>query len=323
MAGNSHRHTKLVNYRQKPIRRRRTGSPFWLLIPICAVLAFVIALILGNTLGNIAESSMPGEASSSQPVTKLPEQNTHGPIQINACHVSLEGITDNTASEVRKQISSDASAVSMTLFSPSGYPYYHSEVTSSFNKYCGELTLKNVFKPVIEKELYSSVLFPSSALLNDDPSKSAVLNAYEASLASELYLAGADEIIIVYNGFGSNKTFIDGESSLNVIADYVSEMRRQADGLRIGIVLSVADLENEENTVIIEKICDTVDFCALDLTHFSSIENITETVNALSIDILRHEMRVLLSESGKTDEYLSAVDELLDKFGMNNRQFVK
>lgn len=318
MAGNSHRHTKLKKYtKRRP--SRRSGFRLWYIIPIAALLAFIVALILGNLLGEIASDTGKSESTPSGSGVTLPE--AQGSVSINASHVTLKGIYDNTAAEVRAQIPSGAEAVAMTLFDENGDPYYLSPTAASFGNKCGELTLKNVFRPISERGLYSTVLFPSSLLTNDDELKNAVIGAYEATLVSELYSAGANEIVVHFSSLGESDPVIT-EGFLSLMTDYVSAIRAGSDKLRIGITLTPADLKNRSNAAVVEGLCKLADVCALDLTSIESGDELTSTLLELSPDLLRHEMRLILTRDGKSEEFITAAEEVISRLGIVNVQYV-
>lgn len=319
MAGNSHKHTRLVNYGRKR-SQRRFSFRLWFIIPIAALLAFVAALILGNTLGEIA---VPGEGTqSTETQSKDSSYTPQGNKQIHGFFVSLRGVTYDTAGEVSRQIPDGALAVSMELFDSSGRPYYSSSVAEAFGKECGELTLKNAFKPIIEGGLYSSVLFPSSLLKTDDENKYAVISAYEATLAKELSIAGADEAVVYFSPLGSSGTELSTRS-FELMTDYIKAMRGQAEGLRIGIVLSVTDLKAFAGSAELERLCAAADFCAADLTGFTDTQKLTDTLVPLASTVLRHEMRLIVSANGKNEEYLSYQSELFHKLGAKNIQYAE
>lgn len=318
MARNSHRHTKLVNYGRKR-SSRSFAFRLWYIIPIAALLGFIAAVILGNTLGEMVgeTETLPPEAPAE---TSRPEVETVGTKQVNAVHVTLEGINDNTAFEVGRQIPDGADAVSMTLFDRAGTPYYHSDVATSFGKPCGELTLKNVFKPVKGGDLYASVIFPSTLLSVSDPNRNAVTAAYEATLIKELRLAGADEVVVCFAQPGTDGEPLSAEA-LKTVSEYIAAVRLQSEGLRIGVALSVKDVKTYAGTAALEELNRLADFCSVDLTAYGSVEKLTEDLLPLQVEVLRYEMRLMLSSRGKTEEYLTGEKALLEKLGMKSLQY--
>ena len=319
MAGRSHRHTRLVNYgRQKP--RRGFVFRLWYIIPIAAILAVITALILGNLLGEMVAADK--EPPSAETADKTTNSSPVDKKQIVADFVSLRGITYDTAGEVRKQIPDGATAVSMELFDRSGKPYYESAVAASFGKPCGELTLKNTFKPISEVGLYSSVLFPSTLLSVTDSNKYATTAAYEAMLARELHLAGADEILVCFSSLGMSGAAVK-QDLFSAITDYVALIKSQVNGLCVGITLTAADLNAYAGSAELEALCRSVDFCALDLTHLSDTQRLTEVLVSLAPTAMRQEMRLIISTEGKSEEYISDQSELLQKLGANNFQYAE
>ena len=318
MAGKSHKHTRLVNYGR---RRPPSGFSFklWFIIPIAALLAVIIAIILGNVLGEIATPSIESTPDNAVSLTPLPSR---GGKEINGAFVSLRGITYGTATEVGKQIPDGATAVSMELFDYSGRPFYESSVARSFGYPCGDLTLKNTFKPIEEKGIYSSVLFPSTLLSIADPNKYATTAAYEATLANELYLAGADEIVVYFSPIGTSGVAKPTEF-FGLAENYIMAMRMQSEGLRIGIVLSVSDLKTYAESGELEKLCAQADFCALDLTAFTDGDELASSLLPISSTAFSHEMRLVISSKGKSEEFITAQNELLKKLEAKNIQYAE
>ena len=321
MAGNfnSHKHKKFNRYTASTSARRRGFSPY-LIILLSAFAAIAVALLLGTFLGKLADSAPPidngGENTDGKEFPDL--LNTE---RINGVFVTLNGITDNTAQNVRSQIASGTTAVSLELFDEGGTPYYHSAISEAFGNKCGELTLSRVFEGVVAdgNALYSSVIFPSVALNNTDAAKQAVVNAYEAALAEELSRAGACDIIITPFKFGDGGYEISDDFAEKLLA-YVISMRALSPTLRIGIALPLQYLSDTDHSLLIEDIAKTVDFIALDLTSKTELEDFTHAISDASLNILRRDVRILLSEKGK-DELLS-LTSLLDKHSMSNYQVV-
>ena len=194
-------------------------------------------------------------------------------------------------------------------------------MASSFDNPCGELTLKNAFRPINENELYASVIFPSSLLSVSDQNRHPVISAYEATLISELRGAGADEIVVHFYKLGNDSAVISGEF-LTAMNSYVSAIRGQSSQLRIGITLTPTDLKDSSNAVTVQRLHQIADFCALDLTSIESIDELTRLLLELSPDILRHEMRLLITRDGRSVDFLNEVHSLLDRLGMKNIQYV-
>lgn len=319
MAGNSHKHTRLVSYGRKSARRA-PAFRLWLLIPIALCLAFALALILGNTLGELALPPREGETPSA-PAKDAPDLPSEGGKAVNAPFVSLRGIKSNTAAEISRQIPEGATAVSLELFDSTGSPYYYSEVAESFGRAHGELTLKNTFKPITESGLYSSVLFPSSLLSVTDSARLPSTAAYEASLACELLLAGADEITVFFSPLGSEGRSSD--LSFDLLTDYILSMRVWAGGLRVGIVLTVDDLKKYGGSAALEELSALADFCALDISGFTDPDALTATLLELSSTALRHGMRIIASESRKSEEFISVQTELFARLSIKNVQYAE
>ena len=315
---NSHKHTRLNRYTSAP-RKNRGFSPYWFIL-ISAVCALILALLLGNFLGELADTA-PNDDGSSDGGSEVKLPLPLDAQSIDGVFVTLNGISDSTTQNVRKQIPSGATAVSLQLFDGQGDPYYNSKIAASFGNKCGELTLSRVFDAFKNEEssLYSSVILPfSAALSNDDGTKQAVLNAYEGAIISELAEAGANDVIISVRITEDEPLYID-EVFLERLTQYVYTVRGLCPDLRIGFSLPLAYFSELQYSALTESMSKMFDFLVLDLTEFDAPESFEVAINAASVNILRRELRLLLLD--KDEEYNARILEILDKNGMKNRQF--
>ena len=321
----SHKHKKFNRYTANPTaRRKHRGSlSIWWIIPAFAIAAFVIAILLGSFLGDqVASAPETPAPSDTQPEqTPAPPENIVGGTTLDAVFVTLSGITGNTAYEVSSQIPKDATAVSFELFDANGVPHFESEIAISLGKPCGDLTLKNAFRPLLEAGIYSSVLFPSSALTGRNSTDQYMQNAYELSLIRELVETGANEILVYCTQFGkSNSAILLEEDFTERFIEYTNDIKRKFPSLRIGFVISASDLPDPAISEIISVISEYVDFLAADATAAKTVDELSDAIDPAAISILRYEMRILLG--GTTRSEFDGQVELLDKLGLKNRQSV-
>ena len=307
---NSHRHQRLNRYTgDVSKRRKRTSVGLWWIIPLSALIALLLALVLGNCLGSQvdppAESSSPKNEES---VPSLPPPISAEADSIDGIFVGLEGIYDNTYAEVSAQIPDGTKAISLSMFCSNGAPLYYSEVAEECDKPSGELTLKNIFKYTKENGIYVSVPFPSEALEGSDSPTSSITAAYEAELIKELYEAGANEVIIKCS-YGS----LDEDFILR-IAGYITDLKRKVPEITVGFMIST---EDASKTAEIDGICDYADSCAVDMSAAESGEEILSLTEPLLTNLLRYKMRICIS-GGELDSKYAALDEL----GIKNRQVV-
>ena len=321
----SHKHKKFNRYTANPSARRgrkKTPLAFWL-VPAFALAAFAIAILLGSFLGEQVPpaTEAPQTTEPAPKPTLPPPENIIGGETVEAVFVTLRGITGNTAAEVSAQIPNGATAVSLSLFDENGTPYFSSEIALTLGKPCGELTLKNTFKPILENRLYSSVLFPSSALTGRNSTDRYMQNAYELSLIRELVEAGADEILIYCTSFGNSISSILSEEDFpDRFIEYTGDVKRKFPDLKLGFALSITDASNPDLAESIRTIAQYVDFLAADATSFSSADELSDAINVSAVSIMRYEMRILLGGISKTD--FEEQCALLDKLGIKNRQTV-
>ena len=315
MANKTHRHTRLNRYTRATSKRKKSFSPYWFIL-LSAILALIAALILGNVLGELVTDA-PQEDQNDD--TLSPPASLLETSRIQGVFVTLKGINDNTAYNVKIQIPSGSTAVSLSLFDEAGDPYYFSAVADSFGNKCGDLTLSRVFEGLSTEQglLYASVVLPPSrALANTDKAKQSVLNAYEAAIIEELYSAGAKDVIIT----ASNEVEV-GEEFFEKLIAYVAAVKALSPDLRVGISLGVEYYANVELAADVERLSNICDFLALDLTEISDLAELEASLNEASVNILRRSLRLLLSYNNA--KYADSVIEILNGYSMSNWQFAK
>lgn len=308
---NSHRHRKFNRYTGDVSKRRRRRSiGLWWIIPLAALAAFILALLLGRFLGSqVDEIPETTGQPSSDASPSLPPAISEEIESIDAIFVTLEGVYDYTYDAVSNQIPEGTSAISLHMFYSNGAPIYKSEVAEDCGKPSGELTLKNIFKYPLENGIYVSVPFPSSALSSEDTPASSITSAYEAELIKELALAGADEILIKCKYDALDSDFILR------IANYITLVKLSAPDIHVGFIISTDDVKS---TQTIDSVCRYADFCAVDMSGMENAEDMASFIESELTNILRYNMRVLIK--GNTPEAYA----LLDSLGIKNRQvFVK
>ena len=209
----------------------------------------------------------------------------------------------------------------MILFDANGDPYYRSEIAEAFGNKCGELTLQRVFDALTlgERTLYSSVIFPSAALNNEESAKQAVINAYEAALIEELSEVGARDVVITPFVLGDSKYEID-EAFVSKLEGYVVSIRSLSPELRIGLALPLEYLADTKYSTLVEELSQRVDFLSLDLTAYTELDSFSDAISAASLNVLRREIRLLLCQT--SEEEILTLTTLLDKYSMTNYQVV-
>ena len=309
----SHKHRKFNYYTgETSTRRRKKGFSLWWIIPISAIAAFILALLLGRFLG--AQVDTPTESSGTETVdTSLDLPPVSKKVEsIDGIFVTLEGIFDYTYDAISRQIPEGTSAISLSMFYSNRSPIYKSEVAEDCGKPSGELTLKNVFRYPQENGIYVSVPFPSDALASTSGPASSMTATYEIELIKELFEAGANEIIIK-----CSYESLESEDLLSHIASYVSSLKREVPEINVGFMISSEDVTKTES---IDFICKYADFCAVDMSSAKDGESIISIAEPAIINILRYNMRILISGGGSDSVSVKLL--ALDSLGITNRQII-
>ena len=306
----SHKRVKFSRYSGSisKKKRKRVSIGLWWLIPASALLAFILALLLGNCLGRIADAAP--EPSSPSLEESAPEELPPflaGAKELDGVFVTLSHITDNTYAKVSEQIPEGTKAISLMMFD-GVTPRYYSEAAKEMGWMTGDLTLKNIFRYPNENDVYVSVSYPSRILGN-----SLYLNIssehIEVPMIKELCDAGADEVIIGRCEGTLNDAFIAQ------LIEYVAGIKAELPDIAVGFTISTAEAQN---TAMVDRLCRYVDFCAVDMSAAADGESLASLVNPLITNVLRYKMRVLISDGGTLDnKYV-----ILNSFGIKNRQVV-
>ncbi len=312
----SHKHKKFSRYTgDAHTRRSRRGAfQLWFLIPICAVAAFLLTLILGSILGSVADTpdlSEPTGSASTSPTRPPAIAVTID--EIDAIFVGLEGIYDNTYAEVSKQIPDGTKAISLSMFAEDGTPLYKSPVAIESDNPCGELTLKNIFRYSNENGIYTSVPFPSKSLSISKGLSASYAAAYEIEMIRELSEAGASEIIIK-----CDTSDLSDEDFVARAVEYICDIQIKVPEINVGFMISAQNASSYDTKAAIDAICDYADFCAADMTSAKDAEELIALTDASIVNILRYKMRVLIRYG--SEEEVNSIYSALDSFGIKNRQ---
>lgn len=235
-----------------------------IIVLTCVVLSFLFAIILGNILGDRAETSL-GSAPSvgGQESTTLPNVNKVPPnISLNAYFVDISNVSPDTSislsvhTEVPRK---SGNALYFELQGSSGKLLYTSELAKELGFNCSDnlklSRLNNHFQYYAD---HTVGLFKSDFSATDSASKRVKTQNNEILLLSE-WADGAFEQIVV--------EFDDTIDRNNVVyyQTYLINLKLACEGVSIGIKIPISLLSSADNAGVVASLMSAADFYLTEL----------------------------------------------------------
>lgn len=295
-------------------RKYRSQSPEgWLRLRVAliwtgaAVGALLLALIIGNILGNSADA-MPGGGAGG--ATELYKYKAGDSAPVDAYYLGLSGQNDETFAASVELLPAGVKAVSLCLKS-GAYPNYRSEVCFALTgSYGGELDLKNAVSALKRKGLFVSCFFDSTVAGAAEGYALSAATEYEAALILEVLSAGADEVVLT--GLSAER---EGMARVSQVCRRVRETVKEA---KLGAAVSYGSLSTCENVgYVIDTYLSFADVFCLDV----SVGGEENAVSSLEYYFKNYPIRLLISDSGSDDRAAKALK--LRELGIQNIQSVR
>lgn len=295
-------------------RKRKTKKI--IIISISAVLIlFVIFMASGLFLSEkVRENTFTSSTNTSG--GRVPESEQVAP-SVNAYPLAL--LEDGSSFSSRfSAVADTASEVCVSLNSPQGELLFRSSVASYFS----DVTVKSDASALSgytdtlrDYEIYSTALLyvksPTSTELVSD-----VYSSIWSSIACEAIRAGINDVLLI------SDAAVEDVNKLCALADNIHLTEENA---IIGITVPQQVLEDENYVELINTLAKSFDYLAINTTELSVsedstlLDSIESTIKDLQLQIMYHNMRVLLPNGASTEEQATFI-ELLAKYNINNWQ---
>lgn len=297
-------------------KRRRYGPsnspPRPWLLPLliwsgAAVAAVMIALIVGNTLGKVADGIGNGGIPADPQIYTY---TTSDVAPIDAYPIQVKGQSNETFSRLIEGLAPGVDSVSLYL-SESGVPLYCSEVYCAISgTYGGQLALDEAFSTLHGKGLYVSCCLTLREFYTDDTYGNDVLRAYAAALICEVLDAGADEVVLI--------DMPTDRKSMAMISEICATVRGSIEDARLGCAVAYGEFCAAENPgYVIETYSSFADIFCLDI---GTVDPAT-AVESTAYYFRSYPVRVLFTDAGNGERAVKV--SALSAVGISNVQSVK
>lgn len=275
-----------------------------------ALFAVILALVIGNALGDEAER-LNGYGDGAAP--EIYEYDGENVAPVNAPMLELRGATNDSFAAAVDALTGKTEAVSLVL-RESGAPNYRSEIAKAVTGTAGgSAELEECVSRLVAKGIYVSgcfyVAFDSAA------SKSARDAAveYEAALICEAARAGVDEILLM-----GIPTDSEGIATLSELCKRVREKEPE---LILGAAVSYTGFKDGNAAALLESLTRFADFCAIDTVGaLASGTNAAAFAQSVLYYFERYPLRLLIEDLGAADR--EAQTKALAALGIYNVQSV-
>ncbi len=270
-----------------------------------AVLAIVIALAIGNVLGDAASDKDPYDFS----VYKYSGDDIP---PIDAWQISLSGQTPEGLESTINSLPSSATAVSLYLRNEGGAPAYSSDVyTAVTGKASGSMSLKDSVDLLHQNGYYVSGCFDIGAPKLAGTVGCEALADFETSLLCEALESGIDELILL--GLPSE------QAGISVASSMFQNVRKEHNDAVLGAGINYQIMLSETGAGALMGYSEFADFCAVDTAgakKFSS--SAAQIAKSLAYVFETYPVRLLFEFSNDADRQAQA--ETLFQLGITNIQ---
>lgn len=277
--------------------RRRSGGTGQNMRPITVVLiCLAAAILLTLTVGNLLKIWLDDETYRDMTEGILPPPAQQGTPEPNgiAINAPLWRVGD------RVDPLPGSAAVSVPINSSDGTMLYTSDVVRYFGLSSAEgaSELTRAMQALSLSIPYASGVFYSKALSYELADLRYAATVREAAILREFYHAGASELVI--RGLPLETATVDE------VREYISAIRIDAQGFRVGIAVPISVAESEAGWRILATLSGIADFFVLDVTGAALAEDVDEYGNSASANELlgrsnyylsQYQMRLMASDA--------------------------
>lgn len=284
-------------------------NPTPIIVIACVLLSFILAMLLGNYLGDKAEQSANTTTTVPDSSNLTPPTSERRPISdgILAYYVDMSGAhPDNSLSLQTSSARESGNALYIELIGD-GELIYTSEKALELGFDCNEnLELKRLGNHFAYYNDFAICHLLSEFSSTLGAEKRAAVLANESILLCEATESVFSQVIIEFDEVITRD---------NIVAyqHYLLGVKLACEGVPIGINLSLDFLANANNAGVIDSLMDIADFFAVDLSDVAE-SDLDSRLSPLAYILARHQNVVYLSP----DEFLEGKMSVLDSKGIKN-----
>lgn len=273
-----------------------------------AALAIIIALVIGNALGDRA-ALLGGTSSFAPPIYEY-EGETVQPV--DAWHVSLSGQTVESITSAIESLPRSVSSVSLYLRSGEKAPEYYSPVYAAVTgRLSAGVSLPEVVDLMHSKGLYIIGCFDLNSAHLAGSSAGSALASFETALLCEAAESGIDELIIT--------NLPSGESGISAVSSIFKAIRAKNASIVLGAGIGYSVMLSDAGASSLLSYSKFADFCAVDASGArASGTSAVAIVTELEYLFRSYPLRLLFESSDVTDRQTQA--DALKQLGITNIQ---
>ena len=296
-----------VSHEVQTSNRKQTLSVLtvWL---SAAALAIIVALAVGNALGDRAES-LGGTPSSTPPIYEYEGADVQ---PVDAWYLSLSGQTVESISATIESLPQSVSAVSIYLRSGERAPEYYSPVYNTVTGMSSAgISLSEIVNLIHSKGLYVIGCFDLNSANLTSGSAGTALADFETSLICEAASSGIDEIVIT--------NLPSDERGISAVSSIFKAVRAKNSRVILGAAIGYKIMCSNVGAAALISYSKFADFCAVDASMArASGTSASAIVSELEYLFRSYPLRLLFEISDNEDRQSQSL--ALKQLGITNLQ---
>lgn len=281
-----------------------------IIILVCVLLSFIIAMVLGNYLGDIAEQSQnttttPGDSSQLSPPVV---DKVNPSINLNAYFADMTGADPELSLSLQTENAREkGNSLFIELIDSYGKLIYTSDKASDIGYPCRDnLSLDRLANHFAYYDDYAVAHFKSDFSANLDADQRVKVQSDEILIISEACEGAFSEVIVEFEG---NIT----KSNLIYYQSYLLNLKLACEGVPIGVKLSYSFLSNSENSGLVADIMKFADYYVFDIGELDA-DGIEGALAPIIYLLERYENAVILGmDEGDSAVLVARIEALLNK----------
>ena len=308
---------KKVNNSYKSGRLSRAGrfsrqkvNPTPIIVLVCVLVTFILAMVLGNYLGDIAEQSQntttkPSNSSQSS----LPTVDKVNPtINLNGYFADMTGADPEESLSLQTESARNSgNALYIELIDADGKLIYTSDTASEIGYPTRDhLTLSRLSNHLAYYDDYAVAHFKSGFSASLDATERVRIQSDEILIIAEACDGAFSEVIVEFDGSLTKNNIIHYQS-------YLLNLKLACPGVPIGIKLSYSFLANSENSGLVADIMVYADYYVFNIGELA-LEGIDGALSPIVYLLERYENTVMLAKgNGESADLVARIEALRNK----------
>ena len=298
--------------------RRKKRIKATVIISVCVIaVLFVVFMVTGLILSK--KTNNPNDPSTDTQANQTVTEETKKAPTVSAYPLAL--LEDGSSFTTRlSSIPDDARAVCVSLNTKQGDLLFRSSVSSHFSNLLVKADARQLssYTTLIENNnLYCTALLYMSDFSNGTSEH--ITNVYSSiwgAIACDAIEGGINDILLIPNGTDEN---------VDKLCALAKNIHLTNENAIVGLAIPRSILDDENSTQLINSLAKEFNYLAIDATEIVQSDELTpeeqieNSVKGLQLQIMYHNMRVILPKGADIEEQNSFI-ETLTKYNITNWQ---